>query len=115
MGLNANALADWVKFLTNMLFPDGVFCEFSPPTSQEELLQKSRQAKDALPKVFPEQLRSVLGNEIVKNGLDMLHEMLQNRVILKSMSYMLFDLLWLETFPELHDILTGPVALESDY
>eukprot|EP00546_Thalassionema_frauenfeldii_P006441 CAMPEP_0178929910 /NCGR_PEP_ID=MMETSP0786-20121207/20914_1 /TAXON_ID=186022 /ORGANISM="Thalassionema frauenfeldii, Strain CCMP 1798" /LENGTH=1956 /DNA_ID=CAMNT_0020606323 /DNA_START=32 /DNA_END=5902 /DNA_ORIENTATION=+ len=113
--LNADAVADWIKFLIDMIFPDGVFLEFSSPTPEDELLCKKQQAKAALPKAFPDQLRSVLGNEIVNNGLDMLHEMLQNRVILKSMSYMLFDLLWAEVFPELHDILTGPSTLESDY
>eukprot|EP00547_Thalassionema_nitzschioides_P005103 CAMPEP_0194209836 /NCGR_PEP_ID=MMETSP0156-20130528/7824_1 /TAXON_ID=33649 /ORGANISM="Thalassionema nitzschioides, Strain L26-B" /LENGTH=1937 /DNA_ID=CAMNT_0038937073 /DNA_START=10 /DNA_END=5823 /DNA_ORIENTATION=+ len=113
--LNADALADWVKFLADMLFPEGVFCQFSPPTPKEGLLHKEQQARSALPKAFPDQLRSVLGTEIVNNGLDMLHEMLQNRVILKSMIYMLFDLLLAEAFPELHDILTGSLALESDY
>lgn len=113
--VNAEALAGWIKFITDMIFPDGVFCEFSPPTPEEELQRLAREAKQLLPKAFPDQLRSVLGPEIVQGGLDMLHEMLQNRLVLKSMAYMLFDLLWLEVFPELHDILTGSVALETDY
>ena len=113
--VNAEALAGWIKFTTDMLFPDGVFCEFSGPTPDEELRRLEVQAKESLPKVFPDQLRSVLGPEIVQGGLDMLHEMLQNRVVLKSMAYMLFDLLWLEVFPEFHDILTGAAALETDY
>ena len=113
--VNAEALAAWIKFTTDMLFPDGVFCEFSPPTSEEELQQLCQEAKRLLPTAFPDQLRSVLGAEIVQGGLDMLHEMLQNRVVLKSMAYMLFDLLWLEVFPELHDILTGAAALETDF
>ena len=113
--VNADALAGWIKFTTEMLFPDGVFLKFSDPTPEEELQRLSQQAKEALPKAFPDQIRAVLGPEIVQGGLDMLHEMLQNRVVLKSMSYMLFDLLWLEVFPELHDILTGPAALENDY
>jgi len=113
--LNADALADWIKFASEMLFPNGVFCEFSPPTPEEETIRKAERSKEVLLKVFPDQISSVLGPEMVNNGLHMLHEMLQNRVILKSMSYMLFDLLWLEIFPELHDILTGPAALESEY
>ena len=113
--LNAESLAGWIKFISDQLFPDGVFCEFSPPTPEEELQRLAQEAKQSLPKAFPDQMRSVLGPEIVQGGLDMLHEMLQNRVVLKSMAYMLFDLLWLEVFPELHDILTGPVALETDY
>lgn len=113
--VNAEALAGWIKFTTDMLFPDGVFCEFSGPTPEEELRRLEVQAKESLPRVFPDQLRAVLGPEIVQGGLDMLHEMLQNRVVLKSMAYMLFDLLWLEVFPEFHDILTGAAALETDY
>lgn len=113
--VNADALAGWIKLTTDMLFPDGVFCEFSGPTPVEELRRLEVQAKESLPRVFPDQLRAVLGPEIVQGGLDMLHEMLQNRVVLKSMAYMLFDLLWLEVFPEFHDILTGAAALETDY
>jgi hypothetical protein len=111
---SADALANWIKFMSETIFPNGVFMQFSDPTPDEELKRLSQQAKEALLKAFPDQLRSVLGAEIVKGGLDMLHEMLQNRVVLKSMFYMLIDLVWLEVFPELHDILTGPSALESD-
>ena len=44
----------------------------------------------------------------------MLHEMLQNRLVLRSMAYMLFDLMWEEIFPELQDVLTGGSVLDID-
>ena len=48
----------------------------------------------------------ILGKELTKDGLDVVHEMLQNRVVVTSLFYMLFDLLWIEVFPELRDVLT---------
>ena len=39
--------------------------------------------------------------------------MLQNRVVLKSMMYMMFDTVLLEMFPELDDILTCSQVLDN--
>uniref|UniRef100_A0A7S1GPC6 Sorting nexin C-terminal domain-containing protein n=1 Tax=Cyclophora tenuis TaxID=216820 RepID=A0A7S1GPC6_CYCTE len=112
--ISTDAVADWIKFGLDMLWPDGVWMQSAPPLTAEEQEELSQKAKDELPKAFPDQLKSVLGQEIVLGGLDILHEMLQNRLVLKSMLYMMFDMLWLEAFPELHDFLTGAAALEAD-
>lgn len=103
--LSADALAGWIKFTVDMIWPDGVFFKSAPPTSQDVLESQSKQAKELLHASFPEQLRAVLGHELTQDGLDLFHEMLQNRVVVKSMAYMLFDLLWLEIFPEIGDVL----------
>lgn len=112
--VSADAIADWIKFGLDMLWPNGVFMSGAVPLTAEEQEELSQRAKSELPKAFPDQLRSVLGQEIVQGGMDMLHEMLQNRVILKSMFYMMFDMLWLEAFPELQDVLTGSTALTAE-
>jgi hypothetical protein len=44
----------------------------------------------------------------------MLHEMLQNRLVLKSLAYMIVDLVLVELFPELNDFVTGAECLEKD-
>ena len=44
-----------------------------------------------------------------------LHEMLQNRMVVKSMFYMLLDLVWEEIFPEMKDILTCGEALDINF
>jgi Sorting nexin C terminal len=62
--LNAESLAGRIKFISDQLFPDRVFCEFSPPPTPEEELQRlAQETKQSLPKAFPDQLRSVLGPE----------------------------------------------------
>jgi hypothetical protein len=103
--LSAESLSGWIKFAIDLLWPEGEFYESAPPTPVEQLEEQSRQAKEALHASFPEQLRAILGQELTKDGLDILHEMLQNRVVMKSVAYMLFDLLWLEVFPEIGDVL----------
>jgi hypothetical protein len=103
-----------MQYAIELIWPDGVFFESSPPTSAEELAEDSRKAKEVLHASFPEQLRAVLGQELTRDGLDIFHEMLQNRLVVKSLSYMLFDLLWLEVFPEIGDVLDCATVLDID-
>jgi len=103
--ISAVAIAGWIDFALNMLWPDGVFFESAPPTSAEQLEADSKKARKVLHESFPEQVRAVLGQDLTRDGLDIFHEMLQNRIVMKSMSYMFFDLLWLEVFPEIGDVL----------
>jgi hypothetical protein len=114
--LNPDAIGEYIKMGLELLWPDGVFYESSPPLTPEQSQELSEKTKDMLMNAFPDQLRSILGAEITEDGLEMLHEMLQNRVVLKSLFYMFVDLLLLEVFPEFQDFLTGGEALETpDY
>ena len=44
----------------------------------------------------------MLGDDFDK-GIDTLHEIIQNKVVLKTLTYTLLDLLLLELFPEIED------------
>lgn len=110
--LNADAVASWIDFLVSCIWPDGILFDSSVPPTCEELKRQAEKAKDLLRQSFPDQLKTILGQELSIDGMDTLHEMMQNRLIVRSMSYMLFDLLWLEVFPEAGDILSGGEALE---
>jgi Sorting nexin C terminal len=112
--INADSIAGWIKKLSSILWPEGVFFSSAPPSTAEELKKQANEAKEALHSSFPAEVRAILGQDLTRDGMDILFEMLQNRMVLKSMAYMLFDLLWLEVFPELGDILTGGVALDID-
>jgi len=111
---SADALAGWIEFGLDMIWPDGVFFKSAPPTPPEELKEQAEKAKQVLHNSFPEALRAVLGQELTKDGLDIFHEMLQNRVVVKSMAYMLLDIMWLEVFPEIGDVLPCGAALDID-
>jgi Sorting nexin C terminal/PX domain len=110
--LSASSLSAWIKFAIDMLWPEGEFFTSSPPTPPDELEEQSRSAKEALHAEFPEQLRTILGQDLTKDGIDILHEMLQNKLVMKSVGYMLFDLLWLEVFPEIGDVLECGTVLD---
>lgn len=112
--LSAEAIAGWIKMGLEMLWPNGVLYESKPPLTPEESDELVEKAKTLLTSSFPDQVRAILGSNIAADGVDILHEMLQNRMVVKSLFYMLLDLLWLEIFPELHDILTCGSALETD-
>lgn len=112
--LTADSISNLVRLVLDILWPDGVWMTPKPQPTREEERTMSEGCRVALQEVFPEQIRSVLGPELTSDGLDMLHEMLQNRLVLKSMFYMLFDLVWIEVFPELRDFLTGATVLDIE-
>lgn len=112
--LNADAVAGWINFLVDTLWPNGKFFESSPPLSPDEIKAQADKAKELLHKNFPDQVRAILGSELTRDGLDIFHEMLQNRMVVKSMAYMLFDHLWLEVFPEIGDVLSCGAAIDVE-
>jgi len=111
--MNGEWVSGWIYYLVDMFWPNGVFYTSGPPMSSEEIFDLKQNSKKMLEKMFPDQLRTVLGKH-TDDGLDMLHEMLQNRLVLKSMAYMVMDLIWVELFPELNDFITGAECLEKE-
>ena len=111
--MNGEWISGWIYYLVEMFWPDGIFYTKGPDLTEEQKLELKRNSKELLEKMFPDQLKTVLGKH-TEEGLDMLHEMLQNRVVLKSMAYMIMDSVWAEIFPELGDFVTGTESLEKD-
>ena len=112
--LNPDATAALIRKVLDILWPDGVWMTPPPPFTHEQEADLRKYSREGLHRVFPDQIRVVLGEELTRDGLDLVHEMLQNRVVLKSLFYMLFDLLWIEVFPELRDVLTCASALDIE-
>jgi hypothetical protein len=111
--INGEWVSGWIFYLIDMFWPNGVFYTRGPDLTEYERLDLKLNSKKLLEQLFPLQLRTVLGKHS-DEGLDMLHEMLQNRLVLKSIAYMLLDLVWAEIFPELTDFVTGAACLEKD-
>jgi len=104
--VNGKVISEQVKMIRDIIWPDGIIFDAVPEmTSHEQNALKSK-SKSILHQSFPDQLRTVLGNEISEEGLNIFHEMLQNRLVLKSMAYMILDAVLIEMFPELSDVLT---------
>ncbi|GAX25677.1 hypothetical protein FisN_15Lh046 [Fistulifera solaris] len=110
--LSGDSIAGLIQKGLDLIWPEGVFFEAQPPYTREQLDALVKGSKEALHSSFPEAVRAVLGQDLTKDGLDIFHEMLQNRLVVKSMAYMLFDLLWLEVFPEIGDVLQCGGALD---
>ena len=104
----------WIRLAREIIWPDGVFFTPRPELTDKEKKIQEEEAKEMLIKVFPEQMRSLLGQEIANDGLAVFHEMLQNRVVLRSIAYMLMDEVWVSVFPELRDFVTCARVLESE-
>lgn len=112
--LNAEAVGGLVTKLMDMLWPDGCWMTPRPLLTPEEELELKESSRGILHSTFPEQLRTILGRELTMDGLDVVHEMLQNRIVVKSLFYMLFDLVWIEIFPEIRDGMDCATALEIE-
>ena len=108
---SAEAMAGWIFVAREILWPNGVFLDPAPEQDPEELKKQMEQAKSLLMAMFPEQMRAVLSQDIAENGIDVLHEMLQNRVVLKSIAYQLMDDAWGDIFPDLRDVVSGSSAV----
>ena len=111
--MNGAWVSGWILYFVDMFWPNDVFYKKEPPTSDEESTNLKRESKKMIEKCFPDQLRTVLGRH-TDDGLDMLHEMLQNRMVLRSMGYMILDLVLSEVFPELNDFVTCAESLGKD-
>jgi hypothetical protein len=112
--LSGEAIGRWIEKVLDILWPNGVWMKPSPLLSPEQEHMLRVKAKAKLHTGFPDQFRKLLGKEMAEEGLNLIHEMLQNRVIVKSLFYMLLDLLWIEIFPELRDTLPCASALDLD-
>ena len=112
--ISGEAIGEWIEKMLDILWPDGVFMKPAPLLTPEEEQLLRIKAKAKLQEGFPDQFRKLLGKEMTEEGLNMIHEMLQNKVIVKSLFYMLLDLLWIEVFPELRDTLPCASALDLD-
>ncbi|KAL3808582.1 LOW QUALITY PROTEIN: hypothetical protein ACHAXA_004037 [Cyclostephanos tholiformis] len=109
--MNGEWVSGWILYFVNLFWPNDVFYKKAPLVSDDE--STKLKFKKMIKKCFPDQLRTVLGKH-TDNGLDMLHEMLQNRMVLKSMAYMMLDLVLAEVFPELNDFVTCAESLGKD-
>ncbi|KAL3808580.1 hypothetical protein ACHAXA_004035 [Cyclostephanos tholiformis] len=111
--MNGEWVSGWILYFVNLFWPNDVFYKKAPLVSDDESTKLKCESKKMIKKCFPDQLRTVLGKH-TDNGLDMLHEMLQNRMVLKSMAYMMLDLVLAEVFPELNDFVTCAESLGKD-
>jgi hypothetical protein len=112
--INGESIGGMIKWVRDILWPEGVWFTSAPPLTTEEKQNLETESKAKLMAVVPEQLKRLLGQEITQEGLDLLHEMLQNRLVLKSLGYIVIDMLWQDVFPDLGDVLTGMDSLNFE-
>lgn len=111
--LNGSSIAEQIKSIREQLWPNGVLWESGPSLTLAEQDELRDKARSLLYKSFPDQLKTVFGEDISIDGINTLFEMLQNRVILKSLAYQIFDTFILELFPEIGDVLSGAKVVEN--
>ena len=111
--ISSRSVASYIKFVKDIIWPSGVIFTSAVPLTPEESKELAKTSRGLLRQSFPDALMTVLGNDITENGLDLFHEMLNNRLVLKSMIYMMTDTLLLEAFPEMSDILTCSQVLDN--
>ena len=117
--ITGESLGAIIRSIHQSLWPEGAWYTPAPVLSKEEKKDLANSSRNAIDKVLPDQfqqVRSVLGDDFDK-GIDTLHDMIQNRVVLKSLAYTLLDLVLLEVFPELKDhlgVLNGKIDMTKN-
>jgi len=112
--LTGKSLAYWIKYVRDeKVWPGGVIFTSAPELNLEEKGKLRMSSSELMHKSFPDQLSALLGQENTLLGIDMLHEMIQNRVVLKSICYMMLDAVAVEIFPEIGDVVTCSQALDT--
>ena len=106
--LSSRSVASYIKYMKDIIWPNGIIFTPAKPLTPEESQDVSINSRKMLEEAFPDQLQAVLGNDITENGIDLFHQILNNRLVL----YMILDTLLLEGFPEMEDILTCAQVLE---
>ena len=102
-----------IKNAREAVWPDGALYDTAPTMTSSEQDELREKARSLLYNAFPDQLKAVFGEEMSMDGINILHEMLQNRVLLKSLAYQIFDTLCLELFPEIGDVVSGSKAVDN--
>ena len=75
--------------------------EPAPYLTLEEKVELAKRVHSKLHDAVPETLSSVVGGALAEEGVDILYEVVQNDIVLRSISYQLLDLILLEAFPDL--------------
>ena len=100
-------VCSFINAITSSLWPEGIWYTPGPSLNADQQRQLEDDSREKLKQFLPDQVRqikSVLGDDFDK-GIDTLHEIIQNKVVLKTLTYTLLDLLLLELFPEIEDEL----------
>ena len=94
--------AEVFKRLREILWPGGEFLEQAEPPTLEEKVTLALELENQLREVVPDVLVNVVGQELAEQGLQTLYDIIQNDLVLKSISYQLVDFMLLELYPELN-------------
>ena len=98
-----------VEMLKELLWPDGVWGEAAEDYPPEQAAHERQLSKERLYKCMPEQLATLLTTNVVRNGTDKIHGLLQCPVMTKNLIYTLVDMLLLRLFEQENDHAAFPV------
>lgn len=80
------------------------------PTDEEDHA-KRQQLQQVLKKVIPATLDPLIGRDQSEKGMIRVYHMLQNWVLLKSLFFIILDLVLIELLPDLAEVLDGADCL----
>ena len=99
--VNEASISGVLKYVRELLWPQGEWAESVPPMTDDEKERIYGEAFGKIHSIIPEVVTNVLGEPLAKDGVNIVFEMVQNEVVLKSFVYMLVDLILLELYPEM--------------
>ena len=99
--LTAKNVAGGVAWIRELLWPGGEWGEAGEELDLEQKVSLATEVHKQLHGAIPEQVISIVGADLGREGADVLFEVMQNDIVLRSIAYQLLDLILLEAYPEL--------------
>ncbi|GMH92396.1 hypothetical protein TL16_g12336 [Triparma laevis f. inornata] len=111
--LTGETIGTGVKWVRELLWPNGEWKEPAEPYTLKERVELEAAVRNGIPALIPDTFTSVVGDELAEEGAKTLHEMIQNPLVLRSISFQLVDLLLLEAYPDLNIDLDALHSVED--
>ena len=99
--LTGETVAAGIKCIRELLWPDGNWMVPAPPYTLRDKVELAETVQANLDSLIPDTLTSVVGDELAGNAAQLLFEVFQNPLLLRSISYQLLDLILLEVYEDL--------------
>jgi hypothetical protein len=73
------------------LFTDGQLLKSRPPPSKEDVDKVYKDAEECIPRLIPESLKTIIGQEFVELRFLKLHRLLQQEIFVKHLAFTLLE------------------------
>ena len=99
------AVVAQIEFMTDTMWPGGVWKESEPGVGEEEKAETKERARVMLMQSIPSSLKTLLGTRHTERAMDRFFHFLQMEPLMQHFAFSVLDMLLLTLFPELSGMI----------